>query len=111
MMLGYESYLPRGMAARFNHKMGSDRATKLGERFRQSARRVVFADESDEYASRAERADIAGDIAGAADLDFAARNLEHRRWRFGRNPAHLPVDEVVEHEIANAEHGLLWHKL
>src|SRR5262249_59255635 len=83
MMLGYESSLPRGMAAHFDHKMGSDRAVKLGERFRQNARRVVFADQPDEYALRAECADIAGDIAGAADLDFAARNREHRRWRFG----------------------------
>src|SRR5262249_55145124 len=68
-------------------------------------------DKSDEYALRAERPDIAGDIAGAADLGFAACNCEHRGWRFGGNPAHLPVDEIVEHEIADAEHGLPRHKL
>ena len=111
MMLGDKADLAGRMAARLDNEMRCDCAVKFGECFRQSARRLVFTDEADEYASRAERADVAGDIAGAANLDFAARHSQHRGWRFWRNPAHLAIDEIVKHEIADAEHGLLRHKL
>ena len=30
----------------------------------------------------------------------------HRRRRFRRNARHLAIDEFVEHEVADAEHGL-----
>ena len=60
---------------------------------------------------RAERRDIARHIAGAADLDFAARHREHRRRRLRRDARDLAIDEIVEHEIADAEHGLLGDEL
>ena len=33
------------------------------------------------------------------------------RRRFRRNPRHLAIDEFVEHEVADAQHGLAGHRL
>ena len=76
---------------------------KLGFQFRA---RLVLADQSCEDAARAERGDVARDVAGAADIGLAALHGDDRRRRFRRNPGHLAVDEFVEHEIADAEHRL-----
>src|SRR5258705_2119722 len=67
---------------------------------------VVLADQADEDAASAERGDVARDIAGAADIGLAALDRDDRRWRFRGNPRHLAVDEFVQHEVADAEHGL-----
>ena len=99
------------MAARLDNEMRTNRAIELGKCIGQCARRVILADQADKDAVRAKRTDIAGNIAGAADLDLAARNRQHRRRRLRRNAAHLAIDEIVEHEIADAEHGLLRYKL
>ena len=79
----------------------------LRQRRLQLCARFVLADKADEDATRAERSDIARDVAGAADIGLAALNRNHRRGRFGRNARHLAIDEFVEHEVADAEHGLL----
>src|SRR5947208_3724653 len=110
-MLGNKPHLARRMATRFDHEMRTDRTTKLGKRIGQCARRVVLADEADKDTVSAERADIASNVAGAADLDLAARHRQHRRRRLRRNAAHFAIDEIVEHEIADAEHSLLRYKL
>ena len=110
-MLGHEAHLARGVPSGLDHEMRNDRAFELGERIGQRPRRVVLADEPDENALRAERRDIARDIAGAADLDLAARDRKHRRRRLRRNARDFAVDEIVKHEIADAENGLLRHKL
>ena len=47
---------------------------------------VVLADQPDEDAARAERGDIARDIAGATDVGLAALDRDHGRRRFRRNP-------------------------
>src|SRR6202034_3558544 len=72
--------------------------------------RLIVADQAYQDAFGAERRDIARHIAGAADLDGAVPDREHRRWRLGRNARDFAIDEIVEHEIADAEHGLLGNK-
>ena len=44
-------------------------------------------------------------------IDLAALDRDHRRRRLRRNARDFAIDEVVEHQIADAEHGLLdaWH--
>ena len=92
-------------------RSGTTQPLSLAKRIGQRQAGVVVADEADENAARAERGDIARDVAGAADLTFAVPDREHRRRRLGRNARDLAVDEIVEHEIADAEHGLLGNKL
>ena len=72
---------------------------------------LVLADQADEDAARAERGDVARDVAGAADIGLAALHRDHRRRRFRRNPRHLAIDEFVEHEVADAEHGLAGNRM
>ena len=111
MMLGHETHLARGMPPGIDHQIGNDQIVNLAERIGQRAAGFIVADQADENAARAERCDIARDIAGAADLDLAARDREHRRRRFRRNARDFAIDEIVEHEIADAENGLLRQKL
>ena len=56
---------------------------------------------------RAERSDIAGDIACAPDLNGVVLDLKNRRRRFGRNARNIPIDEIVEHDVADAKNGLI----
>ena len=28
--------------------------------------------------------------------------MQDRDWRFGRNPVHMPVDKMIEHQVAHA---------
>ena len=65
------------------------------------------ADQADKHAFRAQRRDVAGDIVGAADLDGVVIDLEHRRRRFRRDARDLTINEIVEHHVADAQHGLL----
>ena len=66
MMLGDEADLARGLARRIDHQMEFDQ--RMGaERLGQRAAGIVVADDADENAARAERDEIARDIAGAAD--------------------------------------------
>ena len=78
----------------------------LRQRGLQLRARLVLADQADKDAARAERSDVARDIAGAADIGLAALDRDHRRRRFRRNPRHLAIDEFVEHQVADAEHRL-----
>ena len=111
MVLGDEAHFSGGMPPRLDNEMGNDRAFELGQGVGQSPRRVVLAGKTDENAACAERRDIARDIAGAADLDFAARHRKHRRRRLRRNARDLAVDEVIKHQVADAEHRLLCDQL
>ena len=62
---------------------------------------------ADENALRPERGDVARDVASAADLDRVVRHLQNRRRRLRRNPRDFAVDEIVEHDVADAKNGLL----
>ncbi len=67
---------------------------------------VVVADHADEDAAGAERDQVARHIAGAADHQFAALDRDHRRRRLRRDARDLAIDELVQHQVADAEHGL-----
>ena len=111
VVLGDEAHLARGLPRLVDHKIGNDQTVELAERVGQRQAGLVVADQTDEDAFRAERRDIARHIAGAADLDRAVPDREHRRRRLGRNARDFAIDEIVEHEIADAEHGLLRQKV
>ena len=63
-----EAHLARGRARRIDHQRGLDQRIGLQPRDH-VARRFVVADDADEDAARAERGDVARDVAGAADRD------------------------------------------
>ena len=69
---------------------------------------IVVADHADEDAARAEARDVARHIAGAADDDvLAALTAITGAGASGEMRDDLAIDEVVEHQIADAEHRLL----
>jgi len=47
------------------------------------------------------------DVAAAADNQLAARHRQHRRRRLRRDARNLAIDEIVEHQVADAEHRRL----
>src|ERR1700732_552294 len=104
-MLGYEAHLsgrrPRGVANQ--HGFDQVLLRKLSFQFGGGG---VLADQSCKDAARAEGGDVARDVAGAADIGLAALDGNDRRGRLRRNPGYLAVDKFVEHEVADAEHGL-----
>ena len=106
VMLRDEAHLARGWPRVVDHQLGCDRL-KLAELIGQYATGLVVADQTDEDAVRPERGDVARDVAGAADLHLAPAHGEHRRRRLRRNARHVAIDEIVEHDVADAEHGLL----
>ena len=72
---------------------------------------IVVADDADEDATRAQRGDIAGYVARATHHQFALRDAENGRRRFGRNAHDLAIDEIIEHQVADADDGLVANKL
>ena len=111
MVLGHETHFARGVPSCLAHEMGNDRPFELGKGIVQCPRGVVLADQAYKNAPRPKRSDVARDIAGAADLDLATHNREHRRRRLRRNARDFAIDEIVEHQIADAENGLLRYEL
>src|SRR5712672_4650417 len=97
---------PRGVANQ--HALDPALLRKLSL---QLAARLILTDQADEDAASAERGDIARDIAGAADIGLAALDRDDGRRRFRRNARPLAIDEFVEHEVADAEHGLTRDRL
>ena len=77
-----------------------------GERLGQRNTGIIITNHADKDAARAKRYQIAGDVAGAANHDFGTLHRDHRRRRLRRNARHVAVDELVEHQIADAKHGL-----
>ena len=104
-MLGDEAHLARGRPRRVVHQHAFN-ARLLLQRHREPDADLVLADQAGEDAASAERSDVARDIAGAADIGLAALRRDDRRRRLRRNPRHLAIDELVEHEVADAEHRL-----
>ncbi len=103
-MLRHEAHLAGGRTRAVDHELRLD--ARLGrERRFQRAPGIVLADQTDEQAARAEARDIARDIAGAADHHLAALDRDHRRRRLRRDARDLAIDEVVQHQIADAQHG------
>ena len=104
-MFGNEAHLAGGRPAGIANQHAFDSAFPLECRLEPRAR-LVLADQANEDAACAERSDVARHVAGAADIGFAALNGNHRRGRLGRDPRYFAIDELVEHEIADAQHGL-----
>jgi len=101
-MLGDEADLARRRACGIDHQMRLDQ--RLGGECPHYLRaRVILADDPDEGAMHAERGEIAGDVAAAADHQLAARHRQDRCRRLGRDARDLAVDEVVKHQIADAK--------
>ena len=105
-MLGDEAHLARGLPRAVDHEIGDDRPIELGECVGEHEACGVIADKTDKDAARSERGDIARDRAGAADLGDIVPDRENGGRRLGRNARHLAVDEVIEHDVADAEHRL-----
>ena len=104
-MLGDEAHLSRGRLLGITNQHAFDE-TFLRKPRLQFRAGLVLADHPDENTARAERGDVAGHVAGAADVALGALDRDNRRGRFRRNPGHLAVDEFVEHEVSDAEHRL-----
>ena len=79
---------------------------ELGERFINGAAGFVVADKTDENALRSKSRDVARDVAGATDLHRVVPDAQHRRRRLWGNPRDVAVDEVVEHDVADAKDRL-----
>ena len=106
VMLGNKAHLARGRPGFVGDQFGHYRR-QLSERLAEFGASLVAADQADENALGAQRRDVARDIAGAADLERVAGDFEHRGRRFRRNAGDFAVDEIVEHHVADAQHGLL----
>ncbi len=80
-MIGDEAHFSRRRPPGIANQHAFDAAFpgKLGLQLRAGG---VLADQSDEDTARAERGDVARDIAGAADIDFSALHSNDRRRRF-----------------------------
>ena len=105
-MLGHEPHFLRGGTRGVGDEIRLDPAFGR-ERVHEPPPGLVLADDADEQACRAERRDIARDIAGAADHDLLPPDGDHGRGRLGRNAQHFAVDEIVEHEVAETEQRLV----
>ena len=88
-----------------------DRIEVLGLRFEvldvpgHTAGHFVFADQTDEHAMGAQARDVARHVTRAADHHFAALDRDDRRRRLRGDARNLAIDEVVQHQIAHAQHG------
>ena len=106
-MLRHEPHLAAGRAARIDDEMRLDRAGEARDRPGHELGRLVRPDHGDEQAAGAEAGEIARHVAGAADHLFLAPHRDHRHRRLRRHPRHLAIDEVIEHEVADAQHGAM----
>ncbi len=105
-MIGDEADLARSRTRRVDQQMRLDRvAILIREGPAQSAAAFILADDTDEDAARAERGNAARDVAGAAQQLLLTHRRDHQRRRLRRHPRHLAIDEMVEHEIADAQDG------
>src|SRR5690348_11747663 len=84
----------------FNERM-------IAERLGQGAASLVVTDGPHENATHAKRYKITRDVTGAADHQLGAFDGDDRRRRLRRYARNLAVNKLVQHQIANAEHGLL----
>ena len=110
-MFGDVAHLAGRLPDRVDREIGHDIAIKFGECIGQRQPGIVIADQRDEDAARAERCDVARHVAGTADFGCGVPDGKHRRRRLRGDARHVAIDEVVEHDIADAEHGLLCDQL
>src|SRR5262245_66416803 len=106
MMLRYKTHLARGLTASIDDEMKLDQGM-VAQCLGQLVACFVVADGSHEYATSAEGYQIASDVAGTSDHQFRAFDRDDRRRRLRRNPRDLAIDKFIQHQIADAEHGLI----
>ena len=63
----------------------------------------VLSEQPDQHGGAAERGDIAGDIAGAAEHALRPPQQQHRHRRLGRDALGIAIREAVEHHIAETQ--------
>src|ERR1700745_3230810 len=106
MMLRNKADFTGRLARPVEHQMEFDEWMVV-ERLGQSTASLIVTDDADEYATHAKRHEVACDIAGASNHKIGAPDGDHRFRRLGRDAGNLAVDKLVQHQIANAENGLL----
>src|SRR5262245_43144497 len=106
VMFRYKTHLARGLTACIDDEVKLDQWI-LAERLGQLVARIVVADGTDEYATSAESYQIASDVSGTPDHQFRALDDDDRRRSFRRNPRDVPINKFIQHQIADAEHGLI----
>ena len=105
VMLRYEADFTRRLAGTVDNQMKFNEWMR-GERFGQNAACVVIADGTDKDAARTKGYEVSRDVARPADHHFRPFDRNHGGGRFRRNPRDLAIDKLIQHEIADAEHGL-----
>jgi len=104
-MLGDETHLPRGRPCRVSDQHTLDQAFSC-ERVPERLACLVLADQTDKNATCAKARNVASHVPGATDIGLGALYGDHRRRRFRRNARDLAIDELVEHQVADAQHRL-----
>ena len=105
-MLGHEANLARCRTLRIDDQMRLNQ--RLGrESAHQRTTGVIFSDDAEEDTARAKRGDVARHVASAANRELVAFDCENRSRCLGRNARDFAIDEIVEHQIANADDSLL----
>src|SRR6202165_4405066 len=105
VLLGDETNLARGRTRRSLDKLRGYQCfvAQLGGE-RMSC--LVIANYSHKNAACAKTRDISRQITCTPDHELALRYRQHRSRRFRRNSHNIAVDEIVEHQVSNAEHSL-----
>ena len=110
MVLGDETDLARGRARRVDNEVGLDQGLG-GKSPHQRTARFILADDTDENAAGAEASNVTRHVARAADGEIIACHCQNGSRRFGRNARDLAVDEIVKHQVSDADDGLLGNEL
>ena len=66
---------------------------------------AVRTDEADEVGTATKGLEVGDHVASTAKHTFFTAVIENRNRGFRRDALHLTIDEMVEHDIANAEHA------
>src|SRR5689334_6703977 len=106
MMLRYKANFASGLTRPVNDQVKFDERMVV-KCLRQSTASVVITNDADENATHAKRNKIARDVAGPTDHQLSAFNGDDWRRRLGRDTRNFAVDKLVQHQIADAKHGLL----
>jgi hypothetical protein len=98
-----KAILDRGFPLRRNTQIAF-RAGNLTEQGRRLTPGGIVANHGDVIRQRPKCGEIAHDIAGTADGGVFARNADHRHRRFRGNPAHVTINEAVDHGVTDAQY-------
>src|SRR5262249_11712323 len=105
VQVGYEPGFDGGHTMRdLDQSIGRDRTAF--ETTTDRPRSLVTTDHGDDLAGGTKTDDVARNVTGAADHVHRPRSLDHRRRRLGRDARDMPIDEPVEHDVADHKHAL-----